>query len=737
MWRFVPQTLMLTLLGTIAIAAEPHWAFRELRRPVPPIVTANGLPADGPRNSIDAFIRVRLSMEKLVPSPPADRSTLVRRTTLELIGLPPSPDEVEEFLAETRPDAFERLVDRLQASPQSGERWARSWLDLCHYGDSDGHLTDQLRPVAWRYRDWVTRMWNDNLPFDQFTLRQLAGDLLVPPGQTDPLDVILGTGFLRQTLSNREGGADLEEYRVAQVVDRTSMIGAIWLGLTVGCARCHDHKYDPLSQAEFFQLYSYFDNADEVNIDAPVPGEAADYVRARAEYDRRRQAILEPVHAELDELQRRWEANCLHAAAHPGQDHVWDRQWELLGLIWGGNLGEGQLEGCAIVRRPWPNRTRRQQQDLLDYFLGRGSIVDEKRFAELKLSAVQKQLADLKAEFPRAFPTRAPVIQTALNPRQTYLHERGDFRSRGTDVTAGTPGWLPSSPEQDQTRLSLARWLVSPQNPLTGRVTVNRLWQEFFGRGLVATSDDFGTRGDPPSHPELLDWLASEFVGGGWDVKRIQRIIVCSATYRQSSRPREDLMSVDPDNVWLARQASLRISAEAVRDSALQVSGLLSTKFGGPSVYPPQHERVTMEAFGSNVWKASAGEDRFRRGLYTFIQRTSPFAQSIIFDAPVPLDVCTRRDRSNSPLQALTLLNDPVFAELAEGLAGRIVREAGPADEDRIPFAIRLCLGRTAEPAEVERLQQFLADCRRRDTSRCWTNLASVLLNLHEFITRD
>ena len=802
-WIHKPSLLVVLLCST-AFAAEPHWSFRKITRPTPPRVRQS----DWPRNGSDSFVLARLEnkTESVAPSPEADRVTLLRRVTLDLIGLPPTPEEVAEFVHDEQPDAYERLVDRLLASPHYGERWARPWLDLCHYGDSDGHLTDQLRPVAWRYRDWVTRMLNDNLPFDEFTVRQLAGDLLVREANTsltrsvsegerpkdsgepdrlgeeaaragrspsltlrvsgadappNTLDHILGTGFLRQTLSNREGGADLEEFRVAQIVDRTSMIGTIWLGLTVGCARCHDHKYDPLTQAEFYRLYAFFDDADEVNIDAPLPDEIASYQRSRPDYERRRREIVEPFRAGLTDLQKQWEAKALHAAAHPGEDHIWDRQWEVLGLIWGGHLGEGQLEGCEIVRLPWDKRTPRQQDDWLDYFLSHGSIVDAKKFAELKLPELQKQLVALKKEFAAAHVTRAPVIQAAFAPRQTYIHERGDFRGRGADVSPGIPkavAWTPSSEQFDiretnekqnrsdegvqatkASRLALARWLISLDNPLTARVTVNRMWQEFFGRGIVATSDDFGTRGDQPSHPELLDWFADEFMRSGWDVKHMQRLIVSSATYRQSSRPRKELATRDPNNELLSRQNSLRVPAETVRDAALAVSGLLSRTLGGPSVFPPQHERVTMEAFGSNSWKTSEGADRYRRGLYTFILRTSPFAQSITFDAPPPVDVCTRRDRSNTPLQALTLLNDPVFGEMAAAFSERVRRDGGVSDQDRLRFAWKVCFGRSGSEAELTRLQQYF-DVQRdtnKDESAAWTNLASVLLNLHEFITRD
>ncbi|MCX7422635.1 MAG: DUF1549 domain-containing protein [Planctomycetia bacterium] len=474
---------VIVAVTSLTSAAEPHWSFRKISRPTPPRVRQ----ADWPRNGSDSFVFARLENENVAPSPEADRVTLIRRVTLDLIGLPPTPEEVEEFVHNEQPDAYERLVDRLLASPHYGERWARPWLDLCHYGDSDGHLTDQLRPVAWRYRDWLTRMLNDNLPFDEFTVRQIAGDLLDAGASSDSIyrveaspsthewghyERILGTGFLRQTLSNREGGADLEEFRVAQIVDRTSMVGTIWLGLTVGCARCHNHKYDPLTQAEFFRLYAFFDDADEVNIDAPLPDEVAGYQRSRPEYERRRREIVEPYRVGLTELQKLWEAKALHAAAHPGEDHIWDRQWEVLGLIWGGHLGEGQLEGCEIVRLPWENRTQRKQDDWLDYFLAHGSIVDAKKFAELKLPELQQRLVALKKEFAATHATRAPVMQAAFAPRQTYIHERGDFRGRGADVTPGVPKWIGGANDRGRNDRLIS---VAPPSEPDGRVSRIRL----------------------------------------------------------------------------------------------------------------------------------------------------------------------------------------------------------------------------------------------------------------------
>ncbi len=740
----------------LSLTAADHWAFQ----PIIPATIPDVNEAEAwSHNPIDAFVLARLNAAGFSPAKMTDRTTLIRRVSLDLVGLPPTREERDEFLHETRPDAYERVIDRLLASPHYGERWARLWLDLCHYGDTDGHLTDQLRPFAWRYRDWVIQSLNENLPFDEFTLFQLAGDLISRRDEGEPIrdhDPVLGTGFLRQTLSNREGGADLEEYRVEQVVDRTSLVGTTWLGLTVGCARCHDHKYDPVTQAEFYQLYAFFDRAEEINLDAPLAAEREAYLKARPEYERRRRDTMAPFAEALEALQKQWEQKLLYAMGHPGEDHVWDRQWELLGLIWGGGLGEGQLEGTEIVKLPWLRRSPRQQDDLVDYFLERGSVTDEKQFTAARLGELRQQLVAIRKSLPQAVVTRAPVMRGSSSPRPTHVHERGDFRSRGQEVSpAPLGGFLSQQPvlppaiadrkQGEWTRRDLAVWLMSPGNPLPARVTVNRMWQEFFGRGIVATSDDFGTRGARPSHPELIDWLASEYLQSGWNTKSIHRKLVSSACYCQSSLPRADLQRGDPDNRLLARQVSLRVSAEVVRDVTLATSGLLSTTLGGPGVYPLQDERVTKEAYGSNTWKTSHGDDRYRRSIYTFIQRTSPFAQSITFDAPSPARVCSRRDRSNTPLQALTLLNDPAFHELSRNFAEILLKPPGLTDRERVELAVEQGLLREGSQDEIDRLVGFVEQHRTaagnpiNDESErvLWTDLASILMNLHEFIVRD
>lgn len=721
---------------------EPHWAFVPPQREEPPVV-------EGAQHPIDRFIRARLAAEGVAPAPAADRVTLIRRVTLDLTGLPPTLLEVDAFVNDSRPDAYERVVQRLLASEHYGERWARWWLDLAHYGDSDGYLQDFLRPVAWRYRQWVVDALNRDLAFDQFTIQQLAGDLL--PNAT--ANEIMGTGFLRNTLSNREGGADLEEYRVNQVLDRTMTLGTTWLGLTTGCAQCHDHKFDPISQREYYQLYAFFNNADEANIDAPLPGEFEAWETAKKEYDRQRAELLAPVAEPFAKLLAEWEQKILYTEKHPGEDFTWDRTLELLGLQWGQSLGEGQLEGLNIIKIPLAERTPRQQERLVDYFLHAVPAEYTARFNELKLNEIVPKIDALAKALPPL--TRAPGMMKSTARRPNHIFVRGEYLRPGDEVSPATPAALPPlRSESEPTRLDLARWLVSPEHPLTARVAVNRLWQELFGRGLVATSENFGVRGDRPSHPELLDWLALEFPRNGWSIKSILRTIVLSETYKQSSSTRPELAERDPLNKLVARQARLRLSGEAVRDCSLAVSGLLNPVIGGPSVKPPQPASVSKEGY-ANVWIASTGADRYRRGIYTFIQRTSPFAQFVTFDMPDASRSCTRRERSNTPLQALNLLNDPVFFEAAQALAARVQREAPePDDALRLNYAFRLVVLREPTPQESARLLEYLRLQRElfehdataakdvlRDTppgtDAGWVTLASVLLNLDEFLHRE
>jgi hypothetical protein len=718
-------------------SASGHWAFRRPTRPLVPQPRSNSWA----RNEIDSFIMSRLEAEGMQPSPEASRATLIRRLSLDLIGLPPRPEEVSEFVADTRPDAYYRLVDRLLASPHYGEKWARYWLDQARYGDSDGFETDAPRPWAWRYRQWVIDALNRNMPFDQFTIEQIAGDLL--PNAT--LEQRVATGFNRNTLTNREGGMDLEMLRIEQIMDRASSLGTVWLGLTIGCAQCHDHKFDPITQKEYYQIFAFFNSAMEVNIEAPLAGEMGPYLHGKPERDRRRKELLAAYKA--PELQPEWERKTLEASTNPKIGDQWILAWETVGYDFDG--------GQDILRLAPARRTQKQQDQLTDHFIKWYGLVSEERYKELKFAELQEKLEQLDDEYPQL--SEAPTVAENPRPPATHVLVRGDFRQPGIEVQPGTPAILPPLPADAKPRLALARWLVSPNNPLTARVAVNRMWQEFFGRGLVETSENFGTRGDPPSHPELLDWLATEFMANHWDVKQMHRLIVQSAVYRQASRFRPDVQARDPYNRLLARQSRIRLSAELIRDSALEVSGLLNPKVGGRSVFPPQPSSVGELAY-RNQWKESKAGDRYRRGLYVFRKRTMPYPQLATFDAPDSLTPCTRRERSTTPLQALVLLNDPVFFEAAQGLATRILREVPAELDQRAEYAFRLCLGRSPSAREKENVMLYYNRQKQaiardgasiehlyppngveqidRGEAAVWVSIASVLLNMDEFITR-
>lgn len=747
---------------------EPHWAWSQ-----PRVIALN---SSRQHFVIDESIQntiVAKRPELGGLSPRADRTTLLRRLKLDLTGLPPTLEEIESFTSDDRVDAYERLVDRVLASPRFGERWSRWWLDLAHYADSDGYLQDFLRPHAWRYRDWVVCAFNSDQPFDEFTIEQLGGDMLAdqlemqtprpltPAEQTRVRNLRVATGFLRNTLSNREGGADLEEYRVRQVVDRTTTVATTWLGLTLGCAECHDHKYDPITQTDFYRFYAIFNNADEVNIFAESPS-PSDSVAIDDFYQWREQK-LSAVRMELNQLLIAWEDKLLWTEQNPGADHRWDRQLEILGLIWGQGEGEGQLEGLNIIKTPRDKRTRDEQARLEEYFFQRGSPINEEKFKTLGLTALGGEIDKRRAALPKL--GRAQTITTSRRIRPTHVHTRGDFRRPAAEVTPAIPTTFQTTQTNVDDRLKLARWLVASDQPLTARVTVNRLWQELFGRGLVATSENLGIRGSRPTHPQLLDHLAREFSDKGWSVKSTLRTIVLSETYQQSSTVTPAHRLYDPQNIVLSRQSRLRLSAEAIRDLALASSRLMDHAIGGASTRPPQPESVAMEGF-DNKWTADTGAKRYRRGLYTFIQRTSPFAQSIIFDLPDTSRSCTRRERSNTPLQALTLLNDPVLFEAAVHAARCLLAEPCGTTESRDQeLMLRLTeriLGRTVMDSELKTLLGHLNEQRKhfrdqplaaRDFLQpygatdfdkldaaevaAWAMTSSVLLNLDETVTRN
>ncbi len=722
-------------------ALATHWSFLPVKRPPAPDVRDRAWV----RNPIDGFVLSRLEAENIVPSPEADRRKLLRRVSLDLTGLPPTPQELAAFLADNRPDAYERAVDRLLASPHYGEKWARQWLDLAHYADSDGYEKDRTRPWAWRYRQWVIEALNRDMPFDEFTIDQLAGDLL--PHST--VDEIAGTGFLRNTLTNREAGVDRKEARFEQIINRTNTVATTWLGLTMGCAQCHNHKFDPISQKDYYAMFAFFDNAEEQNIDAPLAGEVGPYLAALPAYRSKREAILGKY--KVRELADTWETRLRKAYIEQGKDLEWDFSVT--------EFRAGYDRADKALKEDRTKRPRREKDRIIDFFLGSiGPDFSKDKALADSLKEARKELNELAAELPQY--SQAPAMETDASIPPTRLHIGGDYGNTGDVVQPDTPSVLPPLDAKMHDRLALARWLVSRKNPLTARVAVNRLWQELFGTGIVRTSEDFGSQGETPSHPELLDCLASEFMDRGWSTKQMLRLVVTSATYRQSSDTRKELESRDPENRLLARQSRMRLPAELVRDAALSASGLLDPEIGGKSVRPPQPAGVAELGYANSVkWVETSGKERYRRGLYIHYQRTTPYPLLSNFDAPDSNTTCSRRRRSNTPLQALNLLNDPVFFEAAEALAVRVLREEAGADfPNKLDHAFELCLGRPPKAHERERLSHYFdaekaayqADAKSAEgmlhvaienipagERAAWVAVARVLLNLDEFITRE
>lgn len=656
---------------------EAHWAFVPPKR-TPLVVNGAAVPPDA---VIDYWVERRAKQQGLSLSASAAPETLIRRVSLDLVGLPPTLEEIDAFTAAHARDAdaaYRELVDRLLRSPHYGERWARWWLDQARYADSNGYSIDAPRQI-WKYRDWVVSALNADLPFDQFTIEQLAGDLL--PNATD--DQRIATGFHRNTQINQEGGIDREQFRIDSVFDRVATTGTVWLGLTVGCAQCHDHKFDPIEQREYYRLFAFLNDQEEPTM------KVFDSSRNIAELTR-----------EFKDLESRIAA------------YMKDHASELAG--WEAALSPETRKGlsAAIVKAlEIPREKRGFAQNRLLFAGGVGGVgpfrVLNDRYNELDVLLNQG--------------ATTMVLQERATPRTTTVFIKGDFTRPGEAVAPGTPAILHPLGETKKrpNRLDLARWIASPDNPLTARVIANRVWQQYFGRGIVETDNDFGTQGTSPTHPELLDWLALDLLEQKWSLKALHRRIVLSRTYRQSSSPSPELVEKDPENQWLARQRRLRLDAEIVRDVALAASGLLSRKLGGAPVYPPVPAGSLNVGQVRRVWSESKGEDRYRRGLYTFIYRASPPPSLIVFDAPEAFNSCTKRLRSNTPLQALTLLNDVAFVEFAAGLE-KIIRSDG------LEAAFRRCTSRPPQADELAVLQ-------RLDP----LNAARVLLNLDETVTRE
>ncbi len=881
---------------------QGHWAYQPVVQPKVPA----GI------HPIDHFVRTRLAEKKIEPSPEADRHTLIKRVHYDLLGLPPTTEQVDAFLADRSPKAYEAMVDRALASPHYGERWGRHWLDAARYADSDGYEKDRARPDAWRYRDWVIRAVNDDLPFDQFTIEQIAGDLL--PEATP--EQVVATAFHRQTLTNTEGGTDQEQFRIEAVMDRTETTGTVWLGLTVGCARCHTHKYDQITQKEYYQLFAYYNNGDEVTKQVPTSPEAWNAyekangaaakklvplqrqldaakaalpsklpewekgVQARLAEARRLSAkadfqpldilkvearsktaftkladgsqlasgnapktdrytvelapLAKPLVAlqlevlpdpalpakgpgrskngnfVLSELRLLRGANAaqavevpLHSAradheqkgftAAATQDGQGSTGWAVSGRVGRAHQLTLQLVEPLKAGEKLFVRLDQDYQKSTEHTLGRfrllgSSAVTEESIApaevvkilgeepkrrnpvvikplwdwlekvDPEVAAASKALEAAKASLPKPPLMDARVIaQRTANARSTHLLHRGDFLQPADEVQPGTLAVLPKV--KGTSRLDFARWLVSPENPLTPRVTVNHIWGKLFGEGLVSTAADFGVRGAKPTHPELLDYLAAEFIKQGWSRKKLLRLILTSATYRQESRHRPEMLEIDPKNELLWRQNRLRVEGEIVRDLTLAASGLLSPKIGGESVFPPMPADIAALSYAGNFsWKTSAGPDRYRRGLYTFFKRTAPHPDLTTFDCPDANLTNVKRTVSNTPLQALTTLNAEAFAEAAQSLARRVLTTTA-SDDSRLAQAFRLCLTRPASEKELQSLRHLLETSRsyyrdHADEARAatgphavkevpaaenaaWVAVTRIVLNMDEFITRE
>jgi hypothetical protein len=887
---------------------EPHWAFVAPRRAAVPAVKDESWP----RGDIDRFLLARMEQEGLAPSAEADRHTLVRRVYLDLIGLPPTPEAADAFVADESSDAYEKLVDRLLASKHYGERWARRWLDLARYADTNGYEKDRPREI-WAYRDWVIRALNDDMPFDRFTIEQIAGDML--PGddrQRATLSQRIATGFHRNTMLNEEGGIDPLEFRFHAMTDRVATTGVAWLGLTTGCAQCHDHKFDPITQREYYRLLAFLNNADEPELE--LPDESLDRLAAQnrelaeaivaelpgrwpveegrdpvAECERQFQqwlasqrqntvewTPLRPVSAtsnlpfltiedddsvfasgdtaktDVYELEFRPQAGRITAVLlealpderlperGPGSTYYEGTRGDFfLGEFvlaadgkpvtfnrashsfaenrFGKNPVSAELALDGDPQTGWSVHGRQGERHTAVFVpsqpiegakalnlkmtfgrhfassLGRFRISvtsdaagakatarDMPAAVESLLALPDDQLSNADRErLRRAFVLQSPELAEQVerirellrrpeypttlvmserppeNPRPTFIHHRGEYLSPTERVEPGTPSALhPFPAELPRNRRGFARWLVSRENPLTARVVVNRRWAAFFGRGLAPTVQDFGMQGEPPSHPELLDWLAVELMEDGWSLKRLDKRIVMSAAYRQSSRVTPELLAVDAENVLLSRAPRFRLEAEILRDATLKSAGLLSTRMYGPPVHPPQPEGVTEAAYGKPKWSASVGEDRHRRSIYTFIKRTAPFAMYSTFDAPSGEACVARRDVSNTALQALTLLNDVMFVEASQA-AGKLIADQSGDDEARMRNAFRRALTRPPSAEDLTDMQAFVAAQRERiargeldarqiagsETDAAeravWTLLARALFSLDEAITRN
>ncbi len=707
---------------------QRHWAFvKPIRFSVPAVKSK-----EWNRGPIDAFLLDRLQKEGLKPSAEADRFTLARRLAIDLTGLPPTIEMVDRFSNDKRDDAYERYVDDLMKLPAFGERWAQVWLDLARYADSNGYATDSARTI-WKYRDWTIGAFNRNLPYDRFTIEQMAGDML--PGATQ--DQILATAFHRNTLTNDEGGTSDEEFRVAAVVDRVNTTMQVWMGITMACAQCHDHKYDPISQEEYFRMFAILNQSE----DSDKSDNSPTTLIITAE-DQAKKTVLEGVIAKLE-----------------GQLLAADAKLDESQATWEKDKAATDKAPPAIKKILALDPKKRNPAQKVE-------VTKHYRSTLPEFKPVASQLVSSKKEYDAVKGVATPIMKELAVGKQrvTKIHVRGNFLDQSKVVPAGVPTLFHALPkDQTPNRLALANWLVSPNNPLTARVAVNRFWDQIFGLGLVESPDDFGIRGKVPTHPELLDWLSVEFsTTMKWDVQQLLKAIVTSSAYRQSSMVTPALMERDPDNRYLARGPRYRSSAETIRDQSLYTAGLLSPKMYGAPVRPPRPKLGLTSAFGGSTdWETSSGDDKFRRALYTQWRRTTPYPSMTTFDAPART-VCTiSRPRTNTPLQALVTLNDPVYVEAAQALGRRMVKDGGATLEAKLTFGFRLCLSRPPRDMELKRLTELFTKAQEQYGKNpklaqqmatdpigplpagmqaidmaAWTVVGNVLLNLDETLAK-
>jgi len=707
-----------------AAANAPHWAYvPPVRAPLPEAADGDGVAA-GTSDSIDTWVAAEHAAHGLSFAGPARPEVLIRRLSFDLTGLPPPPEQVASFVADPSPAAYAALVDDLLASEEFGVRWARMWLDLARYADSHGFQRDDLRSL-WAYRDWVVDALNADMPFDRFTIEQIAGDLL--PDATESSRI--ATGFHRCAPTNVEAGTIPEESRFNQVIDRVNTTAAVWLGTTLECAQCHDHKYDPFTQADYYRLAAYFNSTESevARSDSTVPSSIK---------------FLGPVMPLSVDPWAAQRADLVEQIRQTRQGLEAVREAKKV-------LEDLAAEDAAVGPGEEPPAHDADATELKQLTRSIGSI-------EETIKKLEQQLADI----PKA---ETLVMQELAEPRETCILERGDLASPGEPVSPGTPSALPALSGSEPNRLGLAEWLAARDNPLTARVIANRIWHEFFGRGLVATLEDFGVKGEPPTHPELLDTLAVDFLEQGWSLKQLIRGIVLSRTYQQSARGTADSRARDPDNRWLARGPRLRLDAEAIRDNALAIAGLLSLEKGGPSIRPPQPEGLWTKVGGEKYrYDVSPGEQQYRRGLYVVLKRGSPYPAFTTFDTTSRMTCLVKRPRSNTPLQALVLLNDQVFSAAAIAFAQRILRESPSAEPaGRLQHAFQVALARAPAAAEQAVLLRLLteeqqaaavdpqqaatllepaglvdADADHQAELAAWSAVAAAILNLDETITK-